>query len=54
MTAQIIDFDLALQRIKGPITAMAFRNHRNLRMTHMIVNGIYVARAKPGGTLTAA
>jgi hypothetical protein len=54
MTAQIIDFDLAVQRLKGVTYAMAFRNHRNLRMTHMIVNGVYVAKAQKGGPLVAA
>ena len=54
MTAEIIDFDTALQRIRGPIAAQVFKNHRNLRMTHLIVEGRYVARAKPGGPLTAA
>ena len=54
MTAEIIDFDRAYQRIKGPIAAMAFRNHRNLRMTHLIVDGIYVAKATKGGPMKAA
>ena len=54
MSAEIIDFDMALQRLRGPLAAQVFKNHRNLRMTHLIVNGRYVARAKPGGPMTAA
>ena len=54
MTAEIIDFDDAIKRFRGPIAAQVFKNHRNLRMMHLIVDGVYVARAKKNGPLTAA
>jgi hypothetical protein len=54
MTAEIIDFDDAVKRLKGPLAAQVFKNHRNLRMMHLIVNGVYVAKAKKNGPLVAA
>lgn len=54
MTAEIIDFDTAIMRLKGPRFAQVFKNHRNLRMMHLIIDGSYVARAKPSGPMTSA
>ena len=51
-TAEIINFDDAVVRLKGINYASIFRNHRNLRKAGLLVNGIYQNTKK--GSLSAA
>lgn len=49
--AELIDFDAAMVRLRGPKQAQVFRNHRELRLMGFLKNGIYVH--KGGGNHAA-
>jgi hypothetical protein len=49
----VIDFDIACQKILGPTRSSVFRNHRTLRLLGLIKRGVYQVENK-NGPMTAA
>jgi hypothetical protein len=46
--AELIDFDAAMVRLRGPNQAQVFRNHRELRLMGFLKNGIYTHKGSGG------
>jgi len=38
---EVVDFDKAYARLRGPLKSQVFKNHRDLRLLGFLVNGIY-------------
>jgi hypothetical protein len=41
---EVIDFDKAYARLRGTLKSQVFKNHRDLRLLRLLVNGIYIAK----------
>ena len=50
--AEVLDFDLGVQRLRGANAAQVFRNHRELRLMGFLKNGKYTHRG--GGQASVA
>lgn len=44
--AEVIDFDLAVQRLRGANAAQVFRNHRELRLMGYLKFGRYIHKGR--------
>ena len=53
-SADVIQLDDGIQKLRGPNQAQVFRNHRSLRQKGLIVNGVYKHNKKQQGGPQAA